>query len=121
MKLKNPDIYLPKFNRLDKLLIKSCPLIFDPYKTFIQGIKLYNRINALNKLLDKIDAITSEYYLRLYLNKWKNNVEEIKEEKRKILLSFIKKKIKDEREISNNRKNELLRRILDRDNKENFA
>ena len=117
LKLKNPDIYLPKFNRLDKLLIKSCPLIFDPYKTFIQGIKLYNRINALNKLLDKIDAITSEYYLRLYLNKWKNNVEEIKEEKRKILLSFIKKKIKDEREISNNRKNELLRRILDRDNK----
>ena len=44
-------------------------------------------------------------------------MEDIKEEKRKILLSFIKKKIKDEREISTNRRNELLKRILDRDNK----
>ena len=55
--------------------------------------------------------------MKLYLQKWKKNVEDIKEEKRKILLSFIKKKIKDEREINNNRKKELLKRILDRDNK----
>jgi len=117
LKLNNPEMYLPKLNRLIKLLTKACPLIFDPYKTFMKGIILNNRINALNKLLDKIDAITSEYYLRLYLNKWKNNVNEIKEEKRKLLLSVIKKKINDEREITNNRKNELLKRILDRDNK----
>ena len=95
LKLNNPEMYLPKLNRLIKLLTKACPLIFDPYKTFMKGIILNNRINALNKLLDKIDAITSEYYLRLYLNKWKNNVNEIKEEKRKLLLSVIKKKIND--------------------------
>ena len=118
LKLTNPEvIYLPKLQRLFKLLIKSCPIIFNPYRTFIDRIILYNRVNFLNKLLEKIDAITNEYYLRFYLNKWKHNVNEIKEEKRKILLSFLKKKINDEREISNNRKNELLRRILDRDNK----
>jgi len=118
LKLTNPEaMYLPKLQRLFKLLVKSCPMIFDPYKTFMDRIILYNRVNFLSKLLDKIDGITNEYYLRLYLNKWKNNVKEIKEEKRKLLLSFLKKKIKDERELSNNRRNELLRRILDRDNK----
>ena len=77
----------------------------------------FNRVNLLNKLLNKVDDITNEYYLKLYLPKWRQNVEDIKDKKRKKLLSFIKKKIKDEREISNNRKAELLKRILDRDNK----
>ena len=117
LKLRNPEIYLPKLQRLFKLLIKASPFVFDPYKTFLERIILFNRVNLLNKLLSKVDDITNEYYLRLYLQKWRQNVEDIKEEKRKILLSFIKKKIKDEREINNNRKMELLKRILDRDNK----
>ena len=117
LKLRNPEIYLPKLQRLCKLLIKASPFVFNPYKTFLERIILFNRANLLNNILSKVDDITNEYYLKLYLQKWKKNVEDIKEEKRKILLSFIKKKIKDEREISNNRKNELLKRILDRDNK----
>ena len=97
--------------------MKASPFMFNPYKTFLERIILFNRTNLLNKLLSKVDEITNEYYLKLYLKKWKQNVEDIKEEKRKILLSFIKKKIKDERELTNNRKTELLKRILDRDNK----
>jgi len=117
LKLRNPEIYLPKLQRLFKLLMKASPFVFNPYKTFLERIILFNRVNLLNKIMSKVDDITNEYYLKLYLQKWKKNVEDIKEEKRKILLSFIKKKIKDEREINNNRRNELLKRILDRDNK----
>ena len=117
LKLRNPEIYLPKLQRLFKLLMKASPFVFNPYKTFLERIILFNRVNLLNKIMSKVNDITNEYYLKLYLQKWKQNVEDIKEEKRKILLSFIKKKIKDEREISNNRRNELLKRILDRDNK----
>ena len=63
------------------------------------AVAFFNRVNLLNKLLNKVDDITNEYYLKLYLQKQRQNVEDIKEEKRKILLSFIKKKIRDEREL----------------------
>ena len=35
LKLRNPEIYLPKLQRLFKLLMKASPFMFNPYKTFL--------------------------------------------------------------------------------------
>ena len=118
LKLNDPEkFYSPKLQRLANLLKKLCPTVFDPYKTFLDKLKLFNRAKLLKKLLDKIDKLLNEYYLRKYLNKWKDLVNNLKEEKRKLFLSLLKKKMNDEKELNNNRRNELLRRILDKDNK----
>ena len=118
LKLTNPDkFYLSKLQKLAKILKKICPTVFDPFKSFLDKIILYNRVNFLKKLLDKVDNLINEYYLRKYLNKWKDIANSLKEEQRKLFISLLKKKMNDEKDINNNRKNELLRRIFDRDNK----
>ena len=75
-------------------------------------MKLINRVNLLNNIQPKVHQIISEYWIKKYLEKWRNNVENMKEQKIKLLLTYVKKKIKDEGIINQSRKNELLKRFI---------
>jgi hypothetical protein len=110
MKLMNPKFYKTKGEKLVKTLLNIAKL--RPFKQLIDNMKLLNRINKLREIQPNIHDILSDYYLRKYFNKWRNNVNEMKEQKIQLLLTYVKKKIKDEGIISNRRKNELLRRFI---------
>ena len=110
MKLMNPKFYKSKGEKLIQILLDITK--YRPFKKFINNMKLFNRVNQLNKILPKVNEKVSNYLLKKYLQKWKLVVEELKEQKIKLLLTYVKKKIKDEKKINHQRKNELLKRIL---------
>jgi hypothetical protein len=74
-------------------------------------MKLLNRVNALRNIQPKVHEIISSYLLSKYLEKWRDNVEDMKEQKIKLLLTYVKKKIKDEGIINQRRKVELLKEL----------
>ena len=110
MKLMNPKFYKAKGEKLVKILLNIAK--YNPFKTLLDNMKLMNRVNKLRNTQPKVHKIVSDYLLKRYLDLWRNNVEEMKEQKIKLLLTYVKKKIKDEGIISQRRKNELLKRIL---------
>ena len=110
MKLMNPKFYKSKGEKLVKILLNIAK--YKPFKDLIDNMRLMIRINKLRNTQPKIHEIVSNYILKKYLDIWRNNVEEMKEQKRKLLLTYVKKKIKDEKTISQRRKNELLKRII---------
>ena len=110
MKLMNPKFYKSKGDKLIKALIDIAKK--NPFKRFIDNMRLINRINKLKNIQPRIREKVEKYLLKKYLDKWKENVEKLNEQKIKLLLTYIKKKIKDEKTISNQRKNELLKRFI---------
>ncbi len=106
----NPKFYKLKGEKLVKLLLKIVKN--RPFKELINNLRLLNRVNLLRYIQPKIHEIISSYILGKYLDKWRNNVNEMKEQKIKLLLTYVKKKIKDEGIINQKRKNELLKRII---------
>ena len=115
MKLMNPKFYRLKGEKLVKLLLRI--IKYKPFKELISNIRLINRINILRYTQPKIHEIISSYILGKYLDRWRKNANEIKEQKIKLLLTYVKKKIKDEGIINKRRKNELLKRIINNLNK----
>ena len=110
MKLMNPKFYKTKGDKLTKMLLNIAK--YAPYKKFMDNMKLYTRVNKLRNIQPKVHEIISAYLLKKYLEKWKDNVNNMKEQKIKLLLTYVKKKIKDEGIITQRRKNELLKRFL---------
>ena len=55
-------------------------------------MKLLNRVNKLREIQPKIHEIISDYYLRKYFNKWRDNVNDMKEQKIQLLLTYVKKR-----------------------------
>ena len=90
----NPKFYKTKGEKLVKTLLNM--LRYRPYKELINSIQLFNRVNLLRNIQPKIHEIVTKYLLAKYFERWRNNVNEMKEQKIKLLLTYVKKKIKDE-------------------------
>ena len=110
MKLMNPKFFKTKGDKLVKILLNIAK--YKPFKQLTNNMKLSNRVDLLRNLQPKIHEIISSYLLSKYLDKWRNIVNDIKEQKINLLLTYVKKKIKDEGIINQRRKNELLKRII---------
>ncbi len=110
MKLMNPKFYKAKGEKLVKALLDYIKK--RPFKQLLDNMKLINRVNVLRNIQPKIHDIISSYLLKKYLDIWKNIVDDMKEQKINLLLTYVKKKIKDEGIINQRRKNELLKRML---------
>ena len=110
MKLMNPKFYKSKGEKLVKVLLDIAK--YNPYKRYINNMRLFNRVNKLRAIQPKTKEKVANYILKKYFEKWKQNLEEIKEQKIKLLLTYVKKRIKDEKIINQQRKNELLKRFI---------
>ena len=110
MKLMNPKFYKSKGEKLVKVLLNITKR--NPFEKLINNMKLFNRVNKLRNIQPKIHEKISKFILKKYTEKWNQIVEKLKEQKIKLLLIYVKKKIKDEKIINQNRKNELLKRFI---------
>ena len=110
MKLMNPKFYKSKGEKLITALLNITKK--KPFKKLLDNIKLINRINILRNIQPKAHDRIKNYLLKKYFDIWKQNVDNLKEQKIKLLLTYVKKKIKDEDIISQHRKKELLKRFI---------
>ena len=83
-----------------------------PYIKFINNMKMLIRTNKLKNVLPKVHEKIKDYYLKKYINIWKNNVKEQRIKNMKIITKWLKKKYDIEKDKKLKRRNELLKRII---------
>ena len=103
-KLKSKGTNIVK--ALDKIIKEK------PYIKFINNMKMLIRTNKLKNVLPKVHEKIKDYYLKKYINIWKNNTKEQRIKNMKIITKWLKKKYDIEKDKKLKRRNELLKRII---------
>ena len=106
----NPAKLKSKGNNMKKTLVKI--IKEKPYNKLINNMKMLIRTNKLNDVLPKVHEKIKDYYLRKYINIWKNNAKEQRIKNMKIITKWLKKKYDIEKDKKLKRRNELLKRII---------
>ena len=91
-----------------------------PYEKFIEKMKFLGKINTLRKVQPKIHEKIKEYYLPLYLKKWKENTYDVTIRQTKILQKFLRDQYAKKMERDRLRREELLIEIVKRKQKNNL-
>ena len=91
-----------------------------PYEKFIEKMKFLGKINTLRKVQPKIHEKIKEYYLPLYLKKWKENTYDVTIRQTKILQKFLRDQYAKKMERDRLRREELLIEIDKRKQKNNL-
>ena len=89
-------------------------LMRSPYNKLINNMKLLSRVNTLRKVQPKIHDKIKNYYLPLYLKKWKENTYDVTVRQTKILQRFLREQYNKKMERDKKRREELLSDIVAR-------
>ena len=89
-------------------------IIHSPYNKLIENLKFLSKVNTLRKIQPKIHNKIKEYYLPLYLKKWKENTYDVTVRQTKILQRFLREQYAKKMERNKQRREALLSNIVER-------
>ena len=92
----------------------------NPYDKFIENLKFLAKVKTLKKVQPKIHEKIKEYYLPLYLKRWKEKTYDVTVRQTKILQKFLRDQYAKKMERDRLRREELLREIVERKQKNNL-
>ena len=89
-------------------------IIRTPYDKLIDNLKFLSKVNTLRKIQPKVHNKIKEYYLPLYLKRWKENTYDVTVRQAKILQKFLREQYAKKMERDKQRREALLSEIVKR-------